>query len=184
MATVLPGTTIELSVLQKNSSRNLFDGIFAAGGISLSQVSVMTGLEPYIIQNWVKRGFVSAPVKRQYTQDQFARIVTINMLKESLQLDRICKLLSCINGALDDDSDDLISDSELYHHYVDLAACLQDSPLDTETVDNATRQVAADYHEPVAGASKRLINILEIMVYAHYASVLRKRSDDMLTNIL
>ena len=184
MATVLPGTTIELSVLQKSSSRNLFDGIFAAGGISLSQVSVMTGLEPYIIQNWVKRGFVSSPVKRQYTRDQFARIVTINMLKESLQLERICKLLSVINGVLDDDSDDLISDSELYHHYVDLVALLENGTLDPQEMARGASEVAEDYKEPIPGARARLEKILQIMAYAHYASVLRKRADDMLTSIL
>ena len=54
MVKVLPGTTIEISGLSKDISRVMFDGIFAAGGITLSQVSVMTGLEPYMIQNWVK----------------------------------------------------------------------------------------------------------------------------------
>ena len=58
-----PGTTIEVLAMQKGGSRILFDGIFAAGGITLSQVSNMTGLEPYLIQNWVKRKFVSSPKK-------------------------------------------------------------------------------------------------------------------------
>ena len=120
MLKTLPGTTIEVSGITENTSRMLFEGIFAAGGITLSQVSVMTGLEPYMIQNWVKREFVSPPVKRQYSADQFARIVIINMLRESIQLDRICGLLSYINGRLHDESDDLISDSELYHKYVEL----------------------------------------------------------------
>ena len=98
MAIVLPGTTIEVSQVYKGTSRTMFNGIFAAGGITLSQVSVMTGLEPYLIQNWVKRGFVSPPLKRQYSKNQFARIVIINMLRESLQLDKICGLLSYINA--------------------------------------------------------------------------------------
>ena len=84
MTTTLPGTTIEVSEMRKGISRQLFDGIFAAGGITLSQVCTMTGLEPYLIQNWVKRGFVSSPVKRLYSREQFARIVIINMLREAL----------------------------------------------------------------------------------------------------
>ena len=76
-----PGTTIEVLAMQKGGSRILFDGIFAAGGITLSQVSNMTGLEPYLIQNWVKRKFVSSPVKKLYSRQQFARIIIINMLR-------------------------------------------------------------------------------------------------------
>ncbi len=181
MATVLPGTTIEVSTLQKGSSRQLFDGIFAAGGITLSQVSVMTGLEPYMIQNWVKRGFVSSPVKRQYTKEQFARIATINMLRESLSIERICSILGYINGVLDDDSDDLISDSELYHRYADMAACLGGGSLDRQFIEKAALSAAGGYIEPVAGAKKRLVGILQVMAYAHFASLLRKTADDILS---
>ena len=60
MATTYPGTTIETLSIYKNSSKTLFEGIFAAGGITMSQISNMTGLEPYLIQNWVKRKFVSS----------------------------------------------------------------------------------------------------------------------------
>jgi len=63
MATKYPGTTIEVLNLRKGDSKVLFDGIFATGGITLSQVCNMTDLEPYMIQNWVKRKFVRPPVK-------------------------------------------------------------------------------------------------------------------------
>ena len=46
-----PGTTIETLCIQKNSSKILFEGIFAAGGITMSQVSNITGLEVHVIQN-------------------------------------------------------------------------------------------------------------------------------------
>ena len=118
MSTTFPGTTIEVSKIEKGCSRQLFDGIFATGGITLSQVSIMTGLEPYLIQNWVKRGFVSSPIKRLYSEEQFARIIIINMLKEALQIERICSLIRVIGGVLEDTTDDLIGDAELYHRYV------------------------------------------------------------------
>ena len=114
MPSTFPGTTVEVSKLQKGSSKVLFGGVFATGGITLSQVSIMTGLEPYLIQNWVKRGFVSSPVKRLYSEEQFARIVIINMLKEALQIERICSLIRVIGGVLEDSTDDLIGDAELY----------------------------------------------------------------------
>lgn len=184
MVKVLPGTTIEISELSKGISRTLFDGIFAAGGITLSQVSVMTGLEPYMIQNWVKRGFVSSPQKRQYSKDQFARIVTLNMLKESLQLDKICDMLSYINGALDDESDNLIGDSELYHKYVDLVAESKGGIItDSKAIAKAVESAAKEYEEPIPGARQRLIKILQVMTYAHYASISRKAAEEILSKL-
>lgn len=182
MTTTLPGTTIEVSEIHKGLSRQLFDGIFAAGGITLSQVSVMTDLEPYRIQNWVKRGFVSSPKRRQYTKDQFARIVIINMLCDSLQLDRICDLLSYINGNLRDESDDIINDSELYHRYTDMIADAG-GVISHETIHQAAKQAAADYDEPVCGARQRLEKVLQVMAYAHYATIARHTAEETLTQL-
>ena len=183
MAIVLPGTTIEVSQVYKGTSRTMFNGIFAAGGITLSQVSVMTGLEPYLIQNWVKRGFVSPPLKRQYSKNQFARIVIINMLRESLQLDKICGLLSYINGALNDESDDLISDSELYHMYSDMIAEAGIDITKEESVVRAAEKAAEGYNEPRAGAQKRLVKILTVMAYAHFSTLSRRAAEEMLARL-
>lgn len=182
MFTVLPGTTIEVSKLEKGVSKRMFDGIFAAGGITLSQASVMTGLEPHVIQNWVKRGFVSSPEKRMYSKDQFARIVIINMLRESLRLDRIIELLGYINGVLNDESDDLIRDSELYHMYVDMAAGMS-GPDVPEKAEEAAALAAAGYAEPVPGARKRLRTVLEIMLLAHFASIFRHGAEQKLAQL-
>ena len=183
MTTTLPGTTIEVSEIRKGISRQLFDGIFAAGGITLSQVAVMTDLEPYRIQNWVKRGFVSSPQRRQYSKKQFARIVIIHMLCESLQLDRICELLSYINGNLHDESDDIIDDSELYHRYTDMIADA-DGVISRETIRQAAKQAAADYAEPIPGARERLEKTLQVMAYAHYAAMARHTAEETLAQLL
>lgn len=183
MTTTLPGTTIEVSEMRKGISRQLFDGIFAAGGITLSQVSIMTDLEPYRIQNWVKRGFVSSPQRRQYTKNQFARIVIIHMLCESLQLDRICELLSYINGNLHDESDDIIGDSELYHRYTDMIADTG-SVISHTSIRQAAKQAAADYAEPVPGARERLEKTLQVMAYAHYAAIARHTAEETLAQLL
>ncbi len=183
MATSLPGTTIEVSGIKKNSSRVMFEGIFAAGGITLSQVSVMTGLEPYLIQNWVKRGFVSSPRNRQYTKSQFARIVNINMLRESLPIDSICSLLSYVNGDLKDQSDDLIDDSELYHIYVDMISQFDSVTVENKAIENAAKAAVEDYNETVKGAKQRIIKVLQIMAFAHYASICRQTAEKMLTGL-
>ena len=183
MLNTFPGTTVEISRLQKGSSKVLFDGIFAAGGITLSQVSVMTGLEPYLIQNWVKRGFVSSPVKRLYSEEQFARIVIINMLKEALQIERICSLIRVIGGVLEDTTDDLIGDAELYHRYVDMISDESINITDPESVRSAAAAAASDFVERIPNTRKKLERIFEVMLYAHAASKLRASAEQMLSTL-
>ena len=184
MAKVYPGTTIEVTNIKKGDSRILFDGIFAAGGISLSQVSNMTGLEPYLIQNWVKRKFVSSPVKKLYSKEQFSRIVIINMLREALQIESICNLVQIISGNPSDDSDDLIKDDELYHRYVDMI-CEGDIDItDKAEMLNATQKAVEDFENTAPWAKDKLARILQIMLYAHTASKLRDSAKEMLATLL
>ncbi len=183
MAKMFPGTTIEVTKIEKGSSRTLFNGIFATGGITLSQVSVMTGLEPYVVQNWVKRGFLTSPKKRVYSKSQFARVVVINMLRESLQIEKICGLIKVIGGELEDESDDLISDDELYHRYVDMVSEEGINILDPKTVEEAARRAVEDYEEPIPGARKQLEKILQVMIYGNTASQFRKNAEEMLTTL-
>jgi len=84
--------------------------IFQTGRLVMSQVSNLLGLEPYLIQNWVKRGFLAPPQKKLYTRRQFCRLCIINMLKDTLRLERIAALISYVNGMLDDESDDTVAD--------------------------------------------------------------------------
>ncbi|MBQ8331402.1 MAG: DUF1836 domain-containing protein [Clostridia bacterium] len=179
MSSTFPGTTIETTSLDKGSSKLLFDGIFATGGITLSQVSVMTGLEPYLIQNWVKRGFVTPPVKRLYSKKQFARIVIINMLRETIQIERICSLIHIIGGSPNDPNDDLIGDDELYHRYVDLLADHRFNTSDKQSVLNAAEEACADFDGSLPNARRQLVRILQVMIYAHAASKLRQSAEEL-----
>ncbi len=184
MPTTYPGTTIEVMSLERCSSRSLFDGIFAAGGITLSQVCIMTGLEPYMVQNWVKRGFVTPPKKRVYTRTQFARIIIINMLRDSLQIDRICSLIKLLGGLTPDPADDLISDDELYHRYVDMVSALRINISDPDAVVNAAQTASEGFVERIPKAREQLVRILQVMLYAHTASGLRLKADEILSTLL
>ena len=183
MSTTLPGTTIEVSSIEKGISKTLFDGIFVTGGITLSQVSIMTGLEPYLIQNWVKRGFLTSPIKRVYSKRQFARVAIINMLRETLQIEKICGLLQVISGVPNDKSDDLISDDELYHRYVDMISKGDISPNDCDAVQHVAESAARDFIEPWSGGKKQLVRILQVMLYAHSASKLRDKAENMIATL-
>lgn len=186
MSTRFPGTTIEVVTMTKGSSRSLFQGIFATGGITLSQVSIMTGLEPYVIQNWVKRGFLSPPVKRTYTKEQFARVIMINMLKESLQLEHICDLIRAISDRLPP-GQDRIGDDELYHRYVDMLA---EGDIDVGDADSvhaaAVRAVESGSEHTPSGQvppQAHLVSFFEAMVYAHAASTLSRRAADIVAGL-
>ena len=140
----------------------------------------MTGLEPYIVQNWVKRGFVSSPVKRVYSRGQFARIVIINMLKEALQLEQICELVRNIGH-----SDGGVADDELYHAYVDMVA---DGAIDldkSDTILSVSKKAASeliDHMETDCDAAK-ITDILRIMIYAYAAAELRKSAELIISNL-
>ena len=178
-----PGSTVEVLRLEKGSSKTLFDGIFAAGGITLSQVSVMTGLEPYLIQNWVKRGFVSSPVKRLYSREQFARILIINMLREVLQIERICCLLRTIGEGKRGAEETWIRDDELYHRYVDMIAERELYGMNKETVCLAASHAAESFEASVPEAKKQLERILEVMLYAHAAVYFRGEAEELLSSL-
>jgi DNA-binding transcriptional MerR regulator len=183
MPRTFPGTTVEVLHLQKGASRILFDGIFAGGGITLSQVSVMTGLEPYMIQNWVKRGFVSSPKKRVYSREQFARIIIINMLREAIQIDRICALIEAIGDVIDDTSDHLKGDDDLYHFYVDMIADGSINIRDEESINQAALAATKEVTEKEANAKKQLVKILKIMMYAHTAARLKSSANEIFATL-
>ena len=179
MYTNFPGTTIEAGTSQQSrpdSAAEVLNNIFAAGGLVLSQVSSLTGLEYYIIQNWVKRGFLSPPVKKQYSKRQFCRIAIINILKETMQIDKAVKLLSYINGVLSDESDDLVDDSELYNYYVNMVF----SDGGNIPPEESIKTVLKDYKEPIPGAAKRLSKVLLVMHYAGQASKNVKKCNELL----
>ncbi len=179
----LPGTTIEISTLEKGSSKQLFDSIFVTGGITLSQVCIMTGLEPYLVQNWVKRGFVSSPVKRTYSQRQFARIVVINMLRESLQIDQICELIRITTVTLDDESDDIIGDDILYHKYVDMLAEDSIDIGDERSLKLAADRTAEEFGEELPIPKKEISGILQVMAYAHFSGKLKRRAEEIFLSL-
>ena len=177
----IPGTVLQIEKEKADGVEAMFSSMFLAGGMVLSQVASITGLEPYTIQNWVKRGFLTSPKKRMYSQDQFARILIINMLRESLQIEKICNLITIIGGDLHDDSDNLIHDAELYHRYVDMLSEGELLGKDPERLREAATRAAEDFVEPVPGAKKKLVDILQIMLYAHAAAQLCRDADDMIS---
>lgn len=179
MQWIIPGTT--LTGLRENADRTdgLFQSLFLAGGLSLSQVSRITGLEAYTIQNWVKRGFLSSPVNKRYDMEQVCRIININILKGAVPLEQIVKLMAYLNGNLTDESDDLVDDTMLFFLFVKLAARARYIG-GTKAWDDALVEVTEDYREPVPGAREKLIKVLKVMLTIWCANQLKLQADQMM----
>ena len=178
----LPGTTITAHRENADKTRQQFDALFLAGGLTLSQVSSITGLESYAVQNWVKRGFLTPPKAKRYDQEQVCRIILINTLKGTLALEQITHMLSYVNGNLADDSDDLIDDAVLYFMFVRLAARARHIG-GTEQWDEGVESVLTDYREPVPGAKERVRKVLRTMLTAWVANRLRMETEEMLKSL-
>ena len=179
----IPGTTLTENRDNADHVEEMFRSMFLAGGMVLSQVSSITGMETHTIQNWVKRGFLAAPKNKKYDLEQVCRIITINMLKGALPLEKICSLMQYINGDLTDDSDDLIDDAVLYFMFVKLAARARHIG-GTEQWDEAVESVLADYQETIPGARERVRKVLRTMLTAWVANRLRQETEEMLKDLV
>lgn len=173
----IPGTVLTAEHGDTPQIQERISSMFLGGGIVLSQVSAVTGLEPHTIQNWVKRGFLTRPVGKKYTLRQFCRILNINMLKDALRMEEVLGLMTYVNGRLDDDGDDLIDDSQLYFLFLRLARKQQ--MCDSRERDEAIREILADYREPVPGARERVAKALRVMHTAWAASLLCRQANAM-----
>lgn len=172
----LPGTNIEVSELSFGITERLFNSIFLTGGLVLSQVSGMTDCAAHVIQNWVKRGFVSPPMNKKYSKRQFCRIAIINFLKDVMQIDKVTALVGYINGALDDESDDLVDDFTLYCYFIQVIGELTD--FGEEAVKSAADKATENYGDSYSRG--RLRDTLEVMATAYGASRLKNRADIMI----
>ena len=178
----IPGTTLTDRRDNADHVEEIFHSMFLAGGMVLSQVSAVTGLEAYTIQNWVKRGFLAPPKNKKYNLEQVCRIITINMLKGALSLERICSLMQYINGDLTDESDDIIDDAVLYFMFVKLAARARHIG-GSQNWEDAIESAMSVYTEPTPGAKVRVEKVLRAMLMAYISSRFKAQVDAMVDEL-
>lgn len=176
---LFPGTRVRVSEI------GLLTGIFSAtNGITLSQVCEITGVESSTIQNWVKRGYVPKPEQRRYTKRHLARIIIINMLRDTLPIEKIARVLSYVNGNLLDTSDDIMDDSEIYEHL-----CKVIIPIDTNgIVDLKDLSAKVDHHlrdykGPRPDAKERLSLVLKATICAYESACLKRFAEQLTCHI-
>jgi len=157
----------------------------ATGGLSLSQVCAVTGLEGSTIQNWVKRGWVEHPVGKKYEEIHIARILIINALKDCIKLEHIALLMSFVNGKSQDGSEAIIKESTLYNYLCE--ALKQSSQTDDHSksgVETIINNVIKDYSDPNPESRIRIRKALTLMIFACVCTDVKRRVDAMVGQIL
>ena len=157
----------------------------ATGGLVLSQVVEITGVGSSTIQNWIKRGWIPSPVDKKYGERQVARILIVDMLRKSMQLEKIVRLMECVNGNVEDQSDDIIKDADLYTYIYRIIQKIK--PVEKFTLDRIDEIISEeinDYNGPgenytgnVSNTAQRLHEALRIIIMTYISSELRKRAE-------
>ena len=183
---LIPGTRLRKVEMGNVTGMEFLSKVFfISEGVMLSQIREVSGIDGSTLQNWTKRGWVANARLKKYDIDQVAHILIINMLRSCIQLDRIAFLLQYINGRIDDTSDDIIRDSVLYDYICRILERLGEHETCTMvTIKTVIDEQLADYEEVAPGARERLSHALEIIVVAYYAALIKRRSDELLTDLM
>ena len=117
-----------------------------------------------------------------YNRDQLARILIINMMRDTMQLCDISFLLTYVNGDTELLEDDIISESRLYGYICRLVDSLVGRvDVTQETLSELVDACIADYSERFPGARERLHKALEIIMMSYYAAMIKRRADSLVT---
>lgn len=185
MQRLIPATTMKFSEDARNSAFSVISPILeATGGLTLSQLSKLTGLEGSTIQNWIKRGWIAATKGKKYSEKQVIRILLFNMLRGSMTFDRIAQLMTYINGDVEDTSDDIIADITLYNILCKIIFTAEDEgAFTTESVQELiSREITANSDEitdPI-----KLRKAMYVMVMAYRSVCLKTEADKGMNEIL
>ncbi len=183
---LIPGTIMDKVKMGNVTGLDFLNKIFyITDGIMLSQIREICGIDGSTLQNWTKRGWVANAHCKRYDKNQLARILIINMMRDSMQLDRIAQILTYVNGRAGDISDDIIPESELYDYLCRVIDQLVDDdlPSSAENVGDLIKKVLASYEERAAGAAKRLEKACGIIIMTYYATLVRQKANRMYDDV-
>lgn len=186
MNRIIPGTTLKFSEQARVSAFSVISPVLeATGGLTLSQLSKLTGLEGTTIQNWIKRGWVSSTKSKKYSEKQVLRILLINMLRGAMKLDDIASLMKFINGDVEDTSDDIIDDILLYNILCRIIFTAEDEgAFDAESVRSLIERELMDYSKEIRSVDNRLNKAMFVMIMAYRSAFLKAEMEKTLTVIL
>ena len=184
----IPGTTLKFNEQAREEAFSIISPVLeATGGLTLSQLCKLTGLTGSTIQNWIKRGWVAATHGKKYSRKQVLRILLINMLRNSMKLEDIARLMEYVNGDVEDTSDDIIDDDVWYNILCRIIFTAEDEgAFDAGTVKKLiSRELSQCTHEiHIRSDEYKLHNAMFIMVMGYRSSCLKNEMEKVLTVVL
>ena len=184
---VIPGTVLSAENGKGPAGSGFLTGIFSVtSGLMLSQIREITGLDAPALQNWdqTRLGYHRRSASG-YNIDQVARILIINMLRDTLKLEKIAFLMSYINGDVDDRSDDIIPESVLYEY---ICCCIIERCWDcgfggADNIRKLIVECTDDYEEVIPGSTERLRTALEVILLAYESAQIKLMAENLLSTI-
>ncbi|MDE6833242.1 MAG: DUF1836 domain-containing protein [Ruminococcus sp.] len=188
MKRYIPGTTLKFNEQAREEAFSIISPVLeATGGLTLSQLCKLTGLTGSTIQNWIKRGWVASTQGKKYSRKQVQRILLINMLRNSMKLEDIAKLMEYVNGDVEDTSDDIIDDDVWYNILCRIIFTAEDEgAFDAHTVKKLiSRELSQCTHEiHIRSDEYKLHNAMFIMVMGYRSSCLKNEMEKVLDVVL
>lgn len=172
MITNIPGTALKYDRGSGVGAYSVIRPFFSVtNGMTLAQVRELTGLETSTIQNWVKRGWVAPPINKRYGEQTVVRIILINSVRRSMQIDMVIKLMEYINGDVVDTSDDVVSDGVLFDEFCKAVyRCDETCSYDSEVIDKIIAEQVGMIADLDDEGRFKLHKTLQIMVLAYLAA--------------
>ncbi len=181
----IPGTILSRAECGNLTGSAFLDSLFyLQDGIALSGIRKICGIDGSTLQNWVKRGWAGKAVRKKYSKNQFARILLINLMRDSLYLDTIDSILHSLSGDLDTEEDDLLPESEVYDMVCRILEKGNGKPFSKQDLRALIRSETAPLEEPFPGAANRLALVLEIMVLASISHEIRSEINASVSELL
>ena len=169
----IPGTILNRDKMDGATGLEFLDKVFfITDKIMLAQIREITGIDGTTLQNWLKRGLVGTPNKKSYTIEHLARILIINMMRDTMQLSRIIFILQYVNGKSEEDK--IVKESVLYGYICKVLDRLSENgEISGAGIDGIISDVLSDYEEPVSGAGRRLSVGIKVITITYYSALIK-----------
>lgn len=179
----IPGTILNRDKMDGATGLEFLDKVFfITDKIMLAQIREITGIDGTTLQNWLKRGWVGTPNKKSYTKEHLARILIINMMRDTMQLSRIIFILQYVNGKSEEDK--IVKESVLYGYICKVLDRLSENgEISGAGIDGIISDVLSDYEELVSGAGRRLSVGIKVITITYYSALIKAEAEAILDSL-